>query len=476
MKLNKIPFFCVFYAILLGVIFLRFYKVADLFVFGTDEEYQAHLAWTIYHHFHIIWIGVSLALGTANFEGFYLGPGFTYLSAFLFHLSKADPVIWGYFSSLFGVIIAVSIYYIGLKVFNRKVGLIALVWYGFSSLMVFFDRRFWNFTPIPFLSIWIYYTLVKAKKDTRWFIVAAICLTASLHSHLVLMVYLIPFGYLLLKKRRDIKPFTWALMSFSSFILLSPLILFEYFKKGQNIFLPIRLLARMHTGAGGSIHHGFTLLLQSISELFFAEPYDAFIFPLGISFIAFGGVFFLLFFLFKKSHSFSHILLGSISIFYLAMIIMWPGDVHTDYLLGFFPLFALLIGYGTSYLNTKILLAGALIFITFNSYSLLTSKTAYGLNTNKKLVQKVSHYVGEKSFYLDNRTNDLFGGFRYLFKIYGKLPTASTSDNRFGWLYPNEISSIKPQLRVIIGSEDPTQKPIHSIKGEGYNAYIYLYK
>jgi hypothetical protein len=252
--------------------------------------------------------------------------------------------------------------------------------------------------------------------------------------------------------------------------------MFEYFKHGQNIFLPFRLFARIKTGAGGSIGHGLDTLFQSMSQLFFAKPYDALVFPFAINLVALLAVVLLIFLVIKKSKSFLHILLTSLSLFYLLMIIFWPGDVHTHYLLGFFPLFALVLGYGLSYVNVKILIPLVLIFITFNIYSVVTSKTAYGLASNKMLIQKISTYVGNKPFYLDNKTDGFYGGFRYLFKIYGKMPVASSTDYMFSWLYPDELLPQKSELRVVIGYPDATKKPITVIKGRGYNGYIYEYK
>jgi|GEM_PF-1944979 len=48
-------------------LFLRFYHLPARFIFGTDEEYQAHYAMTLVRDIHPIWIGVSAAD-----TGFYL--------------------------------------------------------------------------------------------------------------------------------------------------------------------------------------------------------------------------------------------------------------------------------------------------------------------------------------------------------------------------------------------------------------------
>src|SRR3989344_6365810 len=85
----------VFYFLFFLIAILRLYKVAEFFTFNFDEEYQASLAWEQVKNFHPIWIGVS-----ASNVGYYLGPGFTYLNAFLFKISNGDPISLAWFSAL----------------------------------------------------------------------------------------------------------------------------------------------------------------------------------------------------------------------------------------------------------------------------------------------------------------------------------------------------------------------------------------
>jgi len=96
-----------------------------------------------------------------------------------------------------------------------------------------------------------------------------------------------------------------------------------------------------------------------------------------------------------------------------------------------------------------------------------------------KNIGKIMPLVGNKSYYLETRTRDKrkyhsAGGWRYLFKVYGKTPTQSHADDYFGWIYQDEISKEKPEMRVII-SEYPTQinqKPIAEFNEGVYYGYI----
>lgn len=86
-------------AVLLLALFTRLYGLPEKAVFTADEEYQANIAMTLVRHFHIIWIGVS----AANTD-FYLGPYWSYFTAFLLLISKGDPLLLNYISALIGVI------------------------------------------------------------------------------------------------------------------------------------------------------------------------------------------------------------------------------------------------------------------------------------------------------------------------------------------------------------------------------------
>jgi len=85
----------------------------------------------------------------------------------------------------------------------------------------------------------------------------------------------------------------------------------------------------------------------------------------------------------------------------------------------------------------------------------------YGLITRKKLIQQIMPYVGNKSFYLETITTDgrkyhSAGGWRFLFKVFGRTPAQSHADDFFGWIYQDEISKNKPELRVLV-SEYPAK-------------------
>jgi len=94
--------------ILLISIFLRFYKVQDLFVFTGDEEHQLSIAQTIVKNFHIEWVGVATTL---------------------------------------------LVYITGRIIFGSVTATMSSFLYATLPLIIYYDRKFWNPALTSFTSL-----------------------------------------------------------------------------------------------------------------------------------------------------------------------------------------------------------------------------------------------------------------------------------------------------------------------------------
>src|SRR3989344_1724552 len=112
-------------------LFLRFYRLSEVYIFGFDEEYQATYAWSLVKDLHPIWIGVS-----ASYLDFYMGPYFTYFTAFWLWISGGDPLLSAYVAAAVGVISCLMVFFVGWKFFNLTTGIIAALLYGGLPLIV----------------------------------------------------------------------------------------------------------------------------------------------------------------------------------------------------------------------------------------------------------------------------------------------------------------------------------------------------
>ena len=486
MKINKKSLhYIIFIGIILLAIFSRFWKLYNFFTFNFDEEYQALLAWEQVKHLHKIWIGVS-----ASNVNYYLGPGFTYLNALLFYINK-DPVILGIFGSMFGIVTLISLYYVVSRLFSKNAALFSVAFYTGSLFLNFFDRRFWNDTPIVFISLWLFYGLMKVAKNTAWLIWIMFLMGVVLHVHLSLLAFWPVILITVFVNIRKIKLKTWLLSLVVFLFITFPLLVFDFVHNFDNMLMPVRYLQKFFSSTHeGSFTVGWNQLLNTLSRLWYIRPCSnvqdeiqsgvhgqitGTVLPISLF-----SLVIIVWLIIKSVKKKSYQILSLSMISFLIVYLFYPGAVVAYFLLGFMALFVISVGLFFSKIPKYISIPIMTMFILVNLYSLLTlQQEQFGLLTRKHLIQKIMPVVGNKSFYLETRTTDgrkyhSAGGWRYLFKAYGRTPAQSHADDFFGWIYQNEISKEKPEIRVII-SEYPTrlkEKPIAQFNEGVYYGYI----
>lgn len=480
-KVNK-----TFLFILLLAVFLRFWKLAEFFTFNFDEEYQALLAWEQVKNFHPIWIGVS-----ASNLNYYLGPGFTYLNAFLFFLSK-DPLILAFFASSLGIVTTISIYFVAKKLFSPTVATYATAFYTGSLFLNLSDRRFWNPTPIPLFSISMLFFLYQALKNPWWLLVITFLMGLALHIHLSLLAFWLAILYVIWNIRNKITVKIGAASVLGFLLATFPLLIFDLNHNFDNFLMPVRYIQKMFLiNQGESNVLGASLqFVNTLSRVWYLRPFSNIQdeFQLGIHgsisqtnwIIAIFSLFLLVWFFLQSLRKQKYNILTLVCITMFLVYIFYPGGVVAYFLLGFLALFSIIIGITFSRMPKMIGITIMVVLFALNTFSLLTlQQEQFGLQVRKKLIKEVMNVVGRRSFYLETRTLDKrkyhsAGGWRYLFKVYGRTPSQSHADEFFGWIYPDEIAKTKPNLRVII-SEYPAkvrEKPIAEFNQGVYYGYI----
>lgn len=475
--------------VLLFLVFLRFWKSVEWFSFNFDEEYQALLAWQQVKDFHPIWIGVS----AGNF-GFYLGPAFTYLNALLLWVSKGDLSLLAYFSSLFGVVTTISIFYVASRIFSKKVGLVSAIIYGFSALIIYFDHRFWNPTPIAFVTVWLMYSLYRAQKDTRWFILSAILMAASLHVHLSLMVFWPIVIYRLIREIKRIPILVWFTSIAAYIAIVFPLIVFDINHNFDNLLSPVNYLLSPKISGGALETNYLAIRLHSIwaslgriliIKLFssiqaehgfgvygvLSQPHFVF------SLISASALLWHYVKSLKEKHiSILTVMITSILIFYL----IYPGTALEYYLLSFFALMTIILAQFLENIPWKFLAPILGVFVLYNSVTILTTnQSIYGLSVKKALINKVMLQINGRPFLLEAVSASYpnyqgNGGWRYLFQAYGKTPVSSSADEYFGWIYGGGGES-KPIYKVVVTMENGLlcEQGCTQISSGAYSAYVY---
>lgn len=498
---NK-QFIIISFLIILLSGFLRFHDITKLQVFTADEEYQTTLAMTIVKNFHIIWIGVG-----ASDTGFYLGPLWTYLTALLLHISIGDPEIFGYAAGLLGVITTGLIIIVGYKMFSFKIGILSGLLYATLPLIVYFDQKYWNVSLVPFLSLSMLFAIYLSNKFKIAWLFVALLLGLILNVHLSL----IPLGLIALIvfiQQRDYlnsKILISAVLLF--LVVTSPLILFDYFHDGSNIKTPIRMLSMISNSPYriDPTSHS-ELLFKMMSRLWYLNPYSSnsdevlidcedtpffgnlnIIVPSsrtkGNAFITVACAVAIVWFLCRKKtwKNRQETLLASAILLLLLSYLFYPGAAHQYYLLGIFPLLIFLLCILVFSLKAPLkYIAFILVFaISITGiFTILNVNDNYGLSNKKTLIQKVMTNVKDETFELrDYGMCHQYEGWRYLFSVYGKVPTRSSTDNNLGWLYPSEISKDKVRYLVIMAEKKVpvnfnTKKATVFYQG-GFSAYIF---
>ncbi|MBI3103782.1 glycosyltransferase family 39 protein [Candidatus Daviesbacteria bacterium] len=501
LKHPKLSYLQIVFLILLISLFLRFYNLPNSFVFAGDEEYQAILAQSIVKDFHIIWVGVNAA-----HTGFYLGPYWAYFTAFWLAIAKGDPLITGYISSAIGVLTTLLIILTGATLFSKKAGLMAGLLYATLPLMVFFDQKYWNPTPIPFLSLLMLISLSQLKKNPNWAILFAAGYGLVFHTHLSLIPIIFVAIFWIVKEKIKL-PQKTVLLSLTAFLLMiAPLIAFDYFHKGSNLTTPLRF-AEITSDYRNNINplHHFRAFFQTMGRIYYLAPFGnnsdevitsctnasrinnppvdgiskRFTPPVWLSFLGLGIL--IIFLLQRKTWQSANTRL--LSLFLLSIIIfflLFPGGAFEYYLLGIFPLLLFIPGILATYFpKLKILITGAVLILSIlGVYSIITNNPQFGYGAKKSLIKQTANIIGNQPFELKQTgLCHFYEGWRYLFVLNGKKPERSESDEGLGWLYPEEITQNPVKLEIILSEERAgvnfATSGARVLKSGGFSAYIF---
>ena len=380
------------------IIFLRFWKVPEFFIFTFSEEWQGTLAWAQIKDFHPIWIGVS----QANIN-YFLAPGFIYLNYLLFLVKNGDPAVLAYFSAILGMVNIFVLYFVTEKIFSKKVAVFAALIYGCSTLINYFDRRFWNPSFVPLVSLLFVYSLIKANENTRWYILTAVLIGLSFHFHLLLLLFLLPTFYSVFKNIKKIKPVTYLLSLIFYLLLTFPLIVFDLNHNFDNLFAPYKIIfegkktglytfslenvlihLQSFTSTLGRIW--FTKLNSNLQDIVLeTNTYKI----QGNIILSFLTLIALVYFFFKNRQKGFRFFLISMVTIVLAYLI-YPSYNPEYYLMGFITLLTIAIGYWLNSLPNLTAYLIMTVFILINILTVITTKEDYGLIMRKKLNNKIS--------------------------------------------------------------------------------------
>lgn len=247
--------------ILLAAAFLRIYKISDYMTFLGDEGRDAIVVKDILHG-HFTLLGPRASAGD-----FFLGPIYYYMMAPFLLLSNFDPVGPAIMIALFGVATVFLVYYVGLKFFNAKAGLMAAALYALSPLVIAYSRSSWNPNAMPFFSLLMLYLLYVAVKNQskKMFAVVGLILGITMQLHYlttflaVVVFFFVLIGDFIVGRKKMIAKYVWHYLGiFGGFIIaFSPFLAFEARHGFVNTLTILKFVFADNTTKAYIPHHSF---------------------------------------------------------------------------------------------------------------------------------------------------------------------------------------------------------------------------
>ena len=450
---------------------LRIYKLEELFYFSYDEAIPAFVGRKL-----IKFGDISLLGGVTPF-GFHLAPYFYWFLAGLLFLGNLSPIIWGWAGAFLSIATTFMMWLVGKTFFNKKVGFLAASFWTFSYLANVYDRHLWALYWGSLLALIVLFCLKKIIGGSHKFIyLLAIALAFGIHTDPSNLIFIALAAAVWIFYRIPIKKSTIGAVLIIIFSF-APLAVFDLTHNFANAKPFVKYLSQGRTPPGSNPQEFID------NSLYFPRVFARLIYPSGDHQIA-------------KSYSYcpdyvsgklenvpvvfvlavSLILLGFIvtslklpfqfKILSLLIVLYFLGiqlfgtffrsDIFEHYITGLFAVFLLILAHFVVKLPKKIWLIVLAGFIFFNLQKLFSAQNNMGLTYKRQAIEYSMQAVGDRDFSLDSiSTCWKYGGYRYLFAVFGREPVKSYVDLNLAHLYGStKVASEHPESVVTFITHD----------------------
>lgn len=230
--------------------FLRLYRIREYAAFLGDEGRDVLVVKRMIVDHKLTLLGPITSVGNI-----YMGPVYYYFMVPFLWLWKFDPVGPAIMVALFSVATIYLIYKLGSDFFQPAIGLMASFLYAISPLTIIYGRSSWNPNVVPFFSLLVIYSLMRAfiKNQKIYFVVAGLSLGVLVQLHYVTLIFipvLVIFA-VIFRKKLTIRDIILFIISFVT--SYSPFILFEIRHDFVNTKAVWRFIWQQNSQAEGSI-------------------------------------------------------------------------------------------------------------------------------------------------------------------------------------------------------------------------------
>ena len=445
--------------ILLIALFLRLFRLTELFHFTMDEELIAWRAWGLFHLHRPFLIG-----GISPLQ-IHLPPYFYYLSSLLLWLFKFNPLGWGWWAGLFSLITVLLLY-------KLSRNLLAPLLYSVSLTAVIFDRHYWPLFFNPLFVLLVLWAL-KQKRCLVLMLTLVMAVTAD-PSNLTLVLFVILFNYKALFKH------IWL----GAGIFLAPLLLFDLRHQWQNLSGVSRLFGQLGTREPN--FNGLLLLPQSLARFWYTAqtnlievysyciPYaQARLSGISIWLLLTAAIVIIL--AVRQSREIRLLLFS----YFIGLVVfgLLGFSLFDHYLTGLMPIWAIITAMAINRLPKKLGYLVVAIFIVINLYQFSRINNPYGMKYKQELVIWANQYLAESDWELESVSKcHRENGLRYLFELSGNPPQQSFMDANFAWLYP-QAPAVSPAAITLLVTDKNDSPPLPIITLNSFGAMkAYLLK
>lgn len=463
--------------ILLICLFLRLFKLNELFYFTMDEELIAFRSWGLFI------LKRPFLIGAASPLQFHLPPYFFYLSALFLVPFKFNPAGWGVTAALIGVLTAYFLFRLVVKIFGKKIAILSALFYSVSFTAVFFDRHYWPMSLSPLLIILA--LLLLTKKRSGLGLAGILTLGLSADPSNIPLALTIMFA----KIKSKITTLVVFLVLF-----LTPLILFDLRHQWTNFLGISRFFSTTsnHQFALSNVVNALLLLPRSLARFWFSPQTDllqlhGYCIPFAQArqknlsmILVILAIILLIWFIRQGLKSKSSILkaIACLLIFYLLGMTIFGAlgfSLFDHYFTGLLPIFALITVLVISKLPKFFQLILVILFVTVNLWQITKVQNPYGLKAKQDLVVWANQQLTGQPFALDSVSKcHRENGLRYLFETSNNPPTISFIDPNFAWLYQQPPATVMPDKVLLVTDKTilPSQPVINSAQFGAMKAYI----
>lgn len=475
--------------VLLIALFLRVFRLTELFHFTMDEELIAWRAWGLFK------LNRPFLIGGISPLQVHLPPYFYYLASILLLLFKFKPVGWGIFGAIIGILTIYALYRLTVKLFDQSTAIFAALFQAVSFTAVVFDRHFWPLNLNPLLTILSLILIIKVSSKKIWpyfglGLVLLLALSAD-PSNLALALSILAV-FIINRKKFNLKHTLLGLTGLAC-LFFSPLLIFDLRHHWQNFSGITRLFqtAVGHQFNFNSLFSGLLLLPKTLARFWFSPQNNlieiySYCWPYAKSrlqlpwLMVLAALLVIVWFIFhhRRSKQSAIQLINFLLIFYAFGLTLFAGlgfSLFDHYLTGLLPIFALISAVVLKQLPKLPRIILLLFFLIANLWQIVHMVNPYGLKYKQALVSWANGQLSGQPFALDSVSKcHRENGLRYLFEISGNSPSLSFMDPNFSWLYQNPPSLIIPEKVLLVTDKVLNQNlPIVSQASFGkFNTYI----